>query len=101
MRTGHKGTRCLKFAVNAFHVVLKVIWTFAVLRLFIVSAATGEVCGGMVFGPWQRAITDAIAVYIFVTGKSAKPIEVFFVQNFPARDWLFWIFKRISHPVIH
>jgi len=71
------------------------------IETFHCGRCAGEVCGGVVVGPWQRAITDAVAVHIFVARKSAEAVEIFFAQNFSARDWLFWIFKRISHPVVH
>ena len=52
-------------------------------------------------GAGQRAVANAVAVHVFVAGKAAQAVEVFFAQHLAALDRLLRIFERIRHPVVH
>src|SRR5450759_315097 len=49
----------------------------------------------------QRAIADAIAVHIFVAGKTARLLQIRLTQHFSAIDRLVRIRERVRHPVVH
>src|SRR5207302_10852613 len=100
-RTGNKRARRLELAVDAFHVLLKVVRTFTVLGLFVMSAPARKVGGSRMFGSRQSAIRNAVAVNVLVTRESAQAIEVFFAQHLPARERLFRILEWVRHPVVH
>ena len=49
----------------------------------------------------KGSVADTIPVHVFVTSKISQTIQVFLVEDFAALNWLFRVFKRIGHPIIH
>ncbi len=66
--------------------LLEVVGTLAVLRFLIVAAAARKIRSRRMLGSWQRAIANAVAVHVSVTGESAQPVQIFFAQNLAAVD---------------
>src|SRR5215471_15553245 len=93
--------RSLKFSGQPVHVVDVIVWSLTVLRFLIVAAASGEIGGLRHVGSRQGTVRDAIAIYVFVAGKSAQALQFFLGQNFSTSDWLFRIVERIGHPIVH
>ena len=77
------------------HVVLEVIRTFAVLCFLVVAATAGKVCSRRMRCTRKSPVTDAVAVHVFVAGKSAEFIEVFFAQHLSALDGCRWVRERV------
>src|ERR1700722_1946980 len=74
--TRDKRPRRLELFIQALHAALEIIWTLGVLRLFVVPAAAREIGRQRIPVAWQRAVRNAIAVYIFVARKSTQPFKV-------------------------
>src|SRR5271155_684221 len=74
--TRNKRPRRLELFVEALHAPLEIIRTLGVLRLFVVSAAASEICGERIPVARQRAVRNAIPVYIFVARKSTQLFKV-------------------------
>src|SRR5580704_3917879 len=77
----NEGPRSFEFAVQALHIVLEVVGAFAVLSLFVMAAASCEVGGRRMRRTGKRAVSDSVAIDIFVASESTKAIEILFTQN--------------------
>src|SRR5476649_289940 len=90
-RAWHERSCSLEFTIEAFHVAFEVVSAFAVLRFLVMSAAAGEVGGGVMVGAGQSAVADAVAVDVFVAGETSQPVQILFAEDFAAINRLFWI----------
>ena len=49
----------------------------------------------------QCAITDAVAIHIFIPGKPAQFLQILGREHLPTPDRLIRVGKRVGHPVVH
>src|ERR1700686_1213026 len=97
----NKGPRRLKLATEALHVLLKIVGTLALLRLLVMSAASGKECGSGMIGAWQSSISDTIPVNILIASETAKAVQVFLAEDFAAIQRFLGIMEGLGHPIIH
>src|SRR5205823_11360436 len=85
---GHKRAHRFKFSGQPVKVVNVVVRPFAVLGLFVVSAAPRKVSRLRMPGSGQGAVRNSISINIFVARKRSQLLQIFFVQHLASIDWL-------------
>src|SRR6266850_2934120 len=80
--TRHSLASSFILACQAIHVVHVVVWSFGILSVFIVPAATREISSlGMAIAG-QSPVRDAVAIRIAVTSKFLYPLQVLARKHF-------------------
>src|SRR6516165_11678568 len=77
-RFGNNLARTLKLVPQTIKIVLVVVWPFTVLALLVVSRTAREPSALRMIDPRQGAITNAIAVDIFVSCETTEPVKILF-----------------------
>src|SRR5450755_4114669 len=80
-RPWNKRTRRLELLIDSLHVTFEIVRTLAILRLLIVPATTREISCRRMIRPRQSAITNAIAIHIFIASKTARFNNIFLSQD--------------------
>ena len=95
------GARRLELAIEPLHVVLIIVRTLTVECLLVVSRAAREVGRRGMLRARQGAIRDTIFVDIFIAREAAESVQIVRTEHLAALEWLFRIFERLGHPIIH
>src|SRR5271156_772278 len=86
LRARHKRACALELAVEPLHIVFVIVGALAVVRFIVVAAATRKVRCSRMIRSRQRAVSYAIAVQIFISGKAAELIEICLAENLAPLD---------------